>query len=512
MALAMEGYSTVFALEELNVEEQESLLYLLSSYTKKIGANLKFDIKTLSKKFAEIEPTTYFDVTIASKLLDENGDHDLETLAQKYLGTEMWKLDYKVEHTLEEWKAHCLKDTEILLPLADKMYTLLEDKNLLDLFAQEMIVQKVFTKAEIKGVPVDTEYLTSLLIKYRRHICRIEKLVFKYSGIEFNVNSTKQLADLLYNKYALPILTRTIKGEPSTDTKTLAKLTKCQTLCKIPQAVLLYRHWEMLARHIEKLLGESIDGKIYATFNTIGTETGRFSSTEPNLQQIPSKTHESRAIRKAFVGPMVVLDYSNVELRLLAHFTRDPELLKVYQPGGPGDLHQTTADKLGISRNQAKTINFGISYGMGPKKLSESINVSEDTAREMLDAWFRLYAFVNPWKRLIVNQIKKYGFVRSIGSRMRRINYSSLAMREQYSAEREAVNFVIQGSSADITKYAIARLQDEDIRMQVHDEIVIYNPKRTLEEIKQLAETVVTLKVPLVVDIKLCERWSDMKE
>ena len=266
----------------------------------------------------------------------------------------------------------------------------------------------------------------------------------------------------------------------------------------------------MLCRHIQKLTKESINGKIYPTFNAIGTETGRFSCKEPNLQQIPSRTSESLAIRRGFTGNLVVADYSNVELRLLAHFSRDVRLLDTYIKGN-GDLHATTAEALNISRANAKTINFGISYGMGPRKLAEDLNIDIELAKKYIADWYSAYPYVTAWKNQTIAMCKRYGFVTSLLGRKRRIDFNSLPFNEQWKAEREAVNFVIQGSSADITKLAIAALKDEDIRLQIHDEIVVYNPKRTLEEIKTAMEGVVQLRIPLIVDAVSCTNWADMK-
>jgi DNA polymerase-1 len=273
----------------------------------------------------------------------------------------------------------------------------------------------------------------------------------------------------------------------------------------------------MLTRHINKLIDEQINGKLYCTFNTLGTETGRFSCKEPNLQQIPSKTKESLAIRKAFEGNLAIGDYSNVELRLLAHYTRDPKLLEIYGPTGHGDLHKTTAESLGIDRTKAKTINFGISYGIGSKNLAEQLGIDKELAQHYIDEWYRLYKGVEPWKRMIVNTCRKYGFVQSIGGRRRHINFSGLGKYQTYDAERECVNFVIQGSSADITKMAIVDLQNEDIRLQVHDELVMYNPKMPLDALQSIMEGVlkkrgIFFRVPLTVDLKACKTWGDMKE
>lgn len=512
IAVATDSAGVCFTPEE--IQETDDLAIFEEAITnpkyKKVGHNLKFDLKCIYTQFG-FRGTTHFDTAIAAKLLDESAEHGLEYTASRYLKIQPYKLDYKEEHTIEEWKKHCLQDAKYTLSLAHLFEQRLKTELLWPIFKTEMEVQNVFTNAEIIGIPVDSEYLVRLLLRYRRHTKRIEKSVFKLLGVEINLDSPRQLADMLYNKFGFKIEKENKTG-PSTDAKTLENLSKQENPNPLPRWLLVRKHWEMLARHIEKLAKESIDGRIYPTFNTIGTETGRFSCSDPNLQQIPSKTKESLAIRRGFPGNLCVFDYSNVELRLLAHFTADPKLLAIYRPGGSGDLHTHTAETLGVTRGMAKTINFGISYGMGPKRLAEALEITETKAKEYLEEWYRQYRYVNDWKKMIINTVKKYGFVRSIGGRKRRIAINSLPVREQWKAEREIINFVIQGSSADITKMAIVALKDEDIRLQVHDEIIIHNPKRSLEEIKHIAANVVKLKVPLDIDIALCNNWADMKE
>lgn len=475
----------------------------------KIGHNLKFDLKSIYGTFGIVAENLYFDTHIAACLINESEKHGLKELAKKYLKLE-WG-EWKDQEDIDALKEYCRMDSYATFKLAELQIKTLQCQKLYNLFKTEMEVLNVFYNSEITGIPIELSVLDNLSQKYGRYIQKIIKWIYAHTQEEFNINSPDQLAHVLFDLKKLPILKKTPGGKASTDTQTLKLLSRDKF--RFVDAILLYRHWEMLVRHIDKLRDESIEGRIYPTFNTIGAETGRFSCKEPNLQQIPSKTRESLAIRKAFAGNLLVADYSNVELRLLAHFTRDPKLLEVYRPGGSGDLHAKTAELLGISRSHAKTINFGIGYGMGPRKLSEDLNIPESKAKEYIDAWYRTYALVEPWKKMIINTTKKYGYVNSIGGRKRRIDFSKLKYNEVWGAEREAVNFVIQGSSADITKLAIAALKDERILIQVHDELVInmdYS-KRTLEEIKSIMENVVQLRVPLIADAKLVRNWGEAK-
>jgi len=503
---------------------------------KKIGHNLKFDAKCVFGSFDIKVKGLWFDTHVAAKLLDENEPAGLKVLCKKYLNSEWGEFtDYlsylktqfpeappkeikdlasrnvKYKIYMEGLCEYCRLDSVNTWKLAHYQKPVLARQNLYRLFKMEMEVLNVFYNSEIVGVYVELDYLVSLSKKYTRYIKKIERWIYLHTQDEFNLNSPKQLCFVLYDLKKLPIVEKTKSGGPSTGTGALKKLSKDGF--RFVDSILLYRHWVMLVRHIDKLVNESINSKIYPTFNTVGTETGRFSCKDPNLQQIPSKTKESLAIRKGFTGNLLVADYSNMELRIMAHYTKDPKLLKVYGPGGNGDLHAQTAELLGVSRSFAKTINFGIGYGMGPNLLAAQLGIDYDKAKSYIDAWYKQYNRVEPWKQMIINTCKKYGFVRSIGGRKRRIDFSKVPYKDTWSAEREVVNFVIQGSSADITKKAMAELKDEMILMQIHDEVVIDmdHSKRSLEEIKHIMENVVSLKVPMTVDAKLCNNWSEGK-
>lgn len=535
ICVAFADDNTSFSVTYAEIMEQWQVFKELMTNPKylKVGHNLKFDAKCITGSFNIKVEGLWFDSHIAACLLNETEPHGLKALAKKYLKKEWGEFtDYigwlKLQETelkpkeikhlasekfkysayLSELKEYNRMDAVYTWKLAQFQKSKLIQQRLWDLFKIEMEVLDVFYTGEIDGVHVELDYLEVLSKKYSRHVTQIEKWIYKHTQEEFNINSGQQLGHVLYDLKKLPIVKKSPKGAPSTDAGTLKRLS--QDGFRFVDSILLHKHWEMLLRHIDKLIKESINGRVYPTFNTVGTETGRFSCKEPNLQQIPSKTKESLAIRESFTGNLLVADYSNVELRLLAHYTRDPRLLEVYKPGGSGDLHAQTAELLGVTRSHAKTINFGIGYGMGPRKLAADLQITEEQAKDYIDRWYATYSRVQPWKDMIINTCKKYGFVRSIGGRKRRIDFNKLAYNEHWGAEREVVNFVIQGSSADITKMAIAQLKEEKVLMQVHDELVIdmEGSGRNLEEIKVIMENVVQLKVPLIADAKLCENWA----
>jgi len=521
IALSDGKHTECYSFDPLDKNELANLL----NTKKLIAQNGKFDLKCLMKNGVMVNPDNlYFDTLIASQLINENIPHDLESSVVTYLHRKCWKFDYKEEHSFMEWCTLCENDTLNTYELAMELAKKLEAQKLESLFNTEMEVVRVFTKSEFRGVSVDVDMLNIILNYYQRKVDFLGKCIFdkvrtaivenavvlenpaimQETGV-FNINSSAQLGCILFDLMNMPIISKSEKtGAPSTSVKALTALHRKGY--RFVDWILCYRHWEMLNRHCKKLLKEQINGRIYPTFNTCGTETGRFSCKEPNLQQIPAHSR----LRKVFTGDMIVADYSNVELRILAHYSRDPKLLDVYSHDG--DLHQVTADLLHVTRPVAKTINFGIGYGMGPGLLSEKLGIDKELAASYIKQWYATYKQVDVWKKNIVETCKRYGFVRSIGGRKRRVRLNGLSKYDMFGAEREIINFVIQGSSADVTKLATEKLKDADICMQIHDELVIYN--NDADRVKELMEEVgrdLKVRVPLTVDSHHVTNWFDGK-
>lgn len=558
-------------------EEFDTFKFLMTNPKyKKVGHNAKFDAKCVYSSFNIQVNNIWMDTYVASKLINETGKHGLKALAKKYLRLE-WG-EYDENYTEEEMLEYNKMDSIATWELAKKFASLLKIQGLWNrelkegLYQIEMDVYNKFLCAEINGVPIDKEFLTLLnkrytdkvkklydIINYKICCTRLQNINSILSAEEWlyylysigksvnepfeslggvNLNSPKQLSQVLFKDFGFRVVKTSAKsGQPSSDIETLTTLSREGN--RFIDWLLAYRKWEMLRRHIQKLLDETIDGNIYPTFNTVGTDTGRFTCENPNLQQIPSKGAISLKIRGAFrpvdrTKKMVVADYSNVELRLLAHFTKDKNLLSVYSEGGSQDLHKDVEDRLNVPRKHAKAINFGISYGMGPNKLAFSLDIPYDEAKRYIEEWNKTYPRVDIWKKETIKFCKKFGFTQSIAGRRRHIDLSDKGIEKdaldlskkmsmgllkakmyiRSKREREAINFVIQGSSADITKYAISLLDDENILMQVHDEIVIYEPKRTEQEIGKIMQSVgfrFKTAVPLTVDSKLVNTWREGK-
>lgn len=575
MSFANDDHQIAMTTEQIFEEFDTFKILMQSPKYKRVGHNAKFDAKSIYSSFGVTVESIWMDTYVASKLIDENGSHSLKYLAEKMLNMKWgeYNEDYSEEELLEYNKQDSIATWELGRKLAGllRIKGLWSDRKKDTLFAVEMAVYNKFIKAEISGVPIDIDYLEYLnqryvdkvnkfydIIDYKIACARLlninstkspaEWLLYLYSigatpntpfselgGV--NLNSSQQLGQVLFNDFGLPVIKRSSKtGQPSSDADTLTALSRDGH--RFIDWLLAYRKWEMLRRHIQKLLDEAIDGRIYPTFNTVGTHTGRFTCEAPNLQQIPSRGTASLKIRGAF-HPMdgsniVVADYSNIELRLLAHFTKDKNLIAVYSEGGSQDLHRDVMDRLSVPKKHAKAINFGISYGMGPSKLAFSLDISIEEAKRYIEEWNATYPRVAMWKAETIKFGKKFGFTQSIAGRRRHIDLSDkgvdkdardlskrtgmgllkATMYVRAKREREAINFVIQGSSADITKYAIKNLSDENILMQVHDEIVIYAPKRTEKEIGAIMQEVgeqFSIAIPLTVDSKLVKTWKDGK-
>ena len=559
------------------LEEFDTFKSLMTDpHIKKVGHNAKFDTKCIFSTFGVTVDRIWMDTYVASKLIDETIEHGLKSLSKRYLNFE-WG-EYNEDYTMEEMLEYNKQDSVATWRLAKLFADLLtthrfwDRKSKTGLYEVEMEVYNKFIAAEINGVPVDEDYLEYLLVRYTEKVDKLGDMIAYKIGLtrmqninaikdpaewlyylytrkkgvhetlynlgRINLNSSAQLGQVLFEDFGFDIIERSDKtGAPSTGINTMTTLSRRG--CRFVDWIMAYKKWEMLKRHISKLITEQVDGRIYPTFNTVGTDTGRFTCQEPNLQQIPSKGTPSLKIRGAFrpkdhSKKLIVADYSNVELRLLAHFTKDINLIGVYSEGGCDDLHTDVENKLRVTRKNAKGINFGISYGMGPKKLSFDLDISYPEAQSYIEEWNKAYPRVEIWKKNTIEFCKKFGFTQSIAGRRRHVDLSDAGIEEEakkvikympmglYKAklyvrskrEREAINFVIQGSSADITKYAIGLLLDQNILMQVHDEIVIYEPTTTAERVAEVMQSVGGIfhtAVPLTVESKLVDTWREGK-
>lgn len=430
---------------------------------------------------------------------------------------------------------HVTKKTAKLLTLYHTFEKELEENDLTKLlFELEMPLAEVLAIMEEIGVKVDKTQLEELGVTFKEKIDRLEKEIIEIAGTQFNINSPKQLSEILFEKLGLPVIKKTKTGY-STGADVLEKLAPQH---EIVEKILHYRQvGKLYSTYIEGLKKEiASDGKIHTRFNQTIAATGRLSSTEPNLQNIPIRLEEGRQIRQVFVPSkddwlILAADYSQVELRILAHLSEDPILQRAFQEDR--DIHtQTAMDVFGVGRNEvtslmrskAKAVNFGIVYGISAFGLSQNINIPQKEAKEFIDRYFATYPNVRKFMDEVVVEARKSGYVTTLLNRRRYlpdINASQFNARS--FAERTAMNTPIQGSAADIIKNAMVHLyqamQDRQLKskmlLQVHDELIFEVPPEELEEMKELVcqemENAVPLSVPLKVDVNIGQSWYEAK-
>jgi len=388
----------------------------------------------------------------------------------------------------------------------------------------ELPLVRVLARMEEAGILVDRSYLEELGESLRDRLATLEKSIYQSAGEPFNVNSTLQLREVLYDRLKLPVLKKTPKGQPSTDASVLQKLVDEHPLV---EHLLHYRELEKLrSTYVDGLLPLiADDGRIHCLFNQTGAATGRISSEQPNMQNIPVRSEEGRTIRRAFVAApgctFVVADYSQIELRILAHLSGDPGLLEAFAAGV--DVHAATAARVfgvpgdGVTsdmRRMAKVINFGLLYGMESYGLAQRLEIGADDAKVHMEAYFSQFPLVREFMTGIVAEARNTGYTETILGRRRYLpELTSGNFRERQAGERMALNAPIQGSAADIIKKAMIRLDEELERattrgvmlLQVHDELVIETPSAgvdgTVDLVREVMEGIVSLEVPLVVDI-----------
>jgi len=383
----------------------------------------------------------------------------------------------------------------------------------------------VLIQMEENGVSVDTKLLAQMSKELDNTLQHLEVNICAISGGVFNLNSPKQLANILFNKLMLPVIKRTKTG-PSTDSEVLEELAAQKF--EIAEKLLEYRQLTKLKSTYIDVLPTLIHpktGRIHTSFNQTITATGRLSSSNPNLQNIPARGDWGKRIRGAFVPAkkdwvLLAADYSQIELRILAHLSQDPVLLKAFQEGK--DVHQSTADELGISRDAAKTVNFGVIYGISDFGLAKQLKIKRTEAAEYIKKYFEKHAGVKAFMDKTIAEAKEKGFVTTMLGRKRPLpdinspNYSIKSF-----AERTAINTPVQGTAADMIKVAMItnnlQLTTNNLKakmiLQVHDELVFECPKDEVENLKQTVEKAMIdalpLSVPIKVDVGVGGSWAE---
>lgn len=512
----------------------------------KIGQNLKYDIKVLAKYKVDVKGKL-FDTMLAHYLINPDMRHNMDVLAETYLNytpvsiTELIGKKGKNqlsmrEVPLEQQTEYAVEDADITLQLKEHFEKELGEANTQKLFDEiEIPLLRVLAAMELEGINLDENFLKGLSVELDKDIKRLETEIYKEAGEEFNIGSPRQLGDILFDKMKLvdkPKKTKT--GQYSTAEDVLSYLAKDH---KIIRDVLEYRGLSKLkSTYVDALPGqvEPSTGRVHTDYMQTVAATGRLSSNNPNLQNIPIRTERGRQVRKAFIPRdkdhiLLAADYSQIELRIIAALSEEENMIQAFRDGE--DIHASTAAKVfnipikEVTREQrgnAKTVNFGIIYGVSAFGLSNQTDLSRTEAKELIETYYKTYPKLRDYISDQIAFAREHGYVQTVLGRRRylnAINGSNAVVRA--AAERNAVNAPIQGSAADIIKIAMIniykKLEEKKFKskmlLQVHDELVFDAYKPELEDLRQMIKTEMEgaykLAVPLEVEIGLGENWLE---
>lgn len=506
----------------------------------KVGENLKGLLISLRKVGIELKGEL-FDTEVASYLLKpQRKEQSLESISLEYLSYPLIPLKERGRKRIEpsSLPPERLRDigcqrAEVALRLKTVLGDELKEKGLSDLFHRlEMPLLKVLSRMEEYGVLIDPKFLSKVSRKMDSELKGIEDEIYSLAGEEFNLQSPKQLGKILFEKLKLPTLRRTKTGY-STDASVLAELAAQHEL---PRKILEYRElFKLKSTYVDAIpkLTDPETRRVHTSFHQTVTATGRLSSSDPNLQNIPMRTELGREIRKGFVAAqdwsILSADYSQIELRILAHLSEDENLIEAFEAGE--DIHARTASLLfqvppsnvtEEHRRVAKTVNFGIVYGMSPFGLSRRLAIPLGEAEEFITLYFLTYPKVKAWIDATLEKVRENGYVTTLLNRRRYVpELSSSSSTEREFGERAAVNTPIQGTAADLIKVAMVEISEElekqklQTRMiiQVHDELVFEVPDSEMAQVSELVknkmESAISLSVPIVVNIGVGKNWYE---
>ena len=510
-----------------------------------IGQNLKYDISVLAKYGIQVK-AKIFDTMLESYVLNSVASrHNMDDLALKYLGeitvhfediagkgTKQLTFN-QIE--LEKAGHYAAEDADITYRLHETLYPkLIEHPSLASVYADiEIPLVDILSRVERTGVLLDESQLSSQSKELEKRMSELEQEAYGLAGEEFNLGSTKQLQEIFFDKLGLPVIKKTPKGQPSTAEPVLQELAIEYPL---PRVIMTYRGVSKLKSTYTDQLPKQIagsTGRVHTSYHQAVAATGRLSSADPNLQNIPVRTEEGRRVRKAFIAPpgykVLAADYSQIELRIMAHLSEDESLINAFREGR--DIHSATAaevfgaladDVSDDHRRKAKAINFGLIYGMSAFGLSRQLNISRSDAQEYIDLYFDRYPGVREYMVKTRAIAADQGYVETIfGRRLYLPEIKASNFQRRQAAERTAINAPMQGSAADIIKRAMIsvdewlRGSDLDTRMtmQVHDELVLEVPEVRLDEVAKGVEirmcAAAELLIPLVVEVGVGDNWDE---
>lgn len=532
---------------EGGIEESEALDIMQPLFEKdslKVAHNYKFDYIMLNRAGLAIEGKA-FDTMIAGYLIDANQKLKMDHLAKKYLNYDPISIEKLIgsgrkQKTMDQIPAekiteYACEDADITLRLHEVLKNILEEDELKEIAEKlEFPLIEVLAKMEMNGILLDTEMLNEFSETLKNDILELEQSIYEKAGTEFNINSPQQLGEVLFDKMGLPAGKKTKTGQYSTAESVLTKLANDY---EMPDLILEYRALSKLKSTyvdaLPKLINEET-GRIHTDFNQSIAATGRLSSSNPNLQNIPIRTKRGREIRKAFIAEdgfqLLSADYSQVELRVIASIAEDENMMEAFR--NDEDIHSRTAKEVfGLDsidevtpdqRRKAKEVNFGIPYGVSAYGLASRLGISNEEGKEMIDQYFERFPGILEYINETKDFAKENGYVKTLMGRRRyipEINSGNWNVRS--FAERTAINMPIQGTAADIIKAAMINIQqyleEEECRsrmlLQVHDELIfeIHEDEKDFlpSKIQDMMESAFELEVPLKVDMGLADNWLD---
>lgn len=507
-----------------------------------VGHNIKFDLHFVTRFLNDDSLKIYADSMILGWLINPESALSLDKLSEKLLNHKMvsFKDTVKKGETfasveLEEACEYAAEDAFITLKLYNLFLLKLELQSADHLIDEAWDVEVPFIKTllsmEKEGIKVDSAFLQKFLVEVKDTLSGLTSSIYEHAGSEFNINSTQQLGVVLFETLGLPVGKKTKTGY-STDEKVLNGLKDAHPIIPL---LLEYREvYKLSSTYIEPLLKlsrESKDSRIHTSFVQTGTATGRLSSKNPNLQNIPTRTPLGAKIRQAFVAPegkkLIGIDYSQIELRLLAHFSGDSVLVDAFKHDK--DIHRQTAialfgeEEADSKRNIAKTVNFGLLYGMGQKKLSDTLGITTKEAKDIIEKYFESFPTVRRYFRSIVDISKEQGYIETLLKRRRYFDYENATPMFKAAYERESVNSVFQGSASDLIKLSMNKIhktiKKEKLKakmlLQIHDELIFEVDEAEAEALgerfRDIMEDIMELNIPLKASLNIGDNWGELK-
>ena len=509
----------------------------------KVGQNFKYDLTIFARNGIDVQGVA-FDTMLESYVLNSTGRHNMDDLAKRYLGHQTISFEEiagkgKNQLTfnqipLEQAAEYAAEDADVTMKLQQVLWEKLSKEPTLEKLFKEMELPLlgVLSRMERRGVLIDSDALFLQSNEIANRLSELEEQAYVLAGQPFNLASTKQLQEILFDKLGLPVIQKTPKGAPSTNEEVLEELAFSHEL---PKVLVEHRGLSKLKSTYTDKLPQMVNpqtGRVHTSYHQAVTATGRLSSSDPNLQNIPIRNEEGRRIRQAFIAregfTVVASDYSQIELRIMAHLSQDQGLINAFTQGK--DIHRSTAAEIfGVAldevtseqRRNAKAINFGLIYGMSAFGLSRQLGIGRADAQSYMDLYFKRYPGVQTFMHDIREKAKAQGYVETLfGRRLYLPDINSSNGMRRKAAERVAINAPMQGTAADIIKRAMIQLDqklqnDPDIAMimQVHDELVfeVRSEKVTFysELIKTQMESAADLVVPLIVDVGQGTNWDE---